>query len=600
MGKFLKYVFAAMFGVLLALGVLVVIGVIIASYSVSSSQGTVAGSVMKGSVLHIQLDGEIVDQDKETDFMDLSNLVMGVSKGNAIGLNVLTKAIRKAAQSDKIAGIFLETVDLNANPAAMQALHRELVNFKKSGKFIAAYADSYSQGEYYVCSPADKLILNPQGALSWKGLASRPMFFKNVFEKLGVKVNVFKVGTYKSAVEPFINTEMSPANREQVTSFLGSIWNNMVKDVAEVRKLSVDSLQAYADCDMELQPVQEYVNCGLVDTLMYVDEAKAALKQLCGIGESDKLKLVSPLSVAEMKMDSEKKKSGKVAVYYASGEIFTSSPDGMDIAKDCILASDVIRDAEKLSNDDEVKAVVLRINSPGGDAYASEQIWHAFKKLGEKKPLVVSMSDYAASGGYYMAVAGKRIFAEPMTLTGSIGIFGLMFDASELLTKKVGLTFDVVKTNNNSDFLIGNFMQPIEEKQAAKIQAYVERGYALFMSRVAEGRGMTTAQVDSIGQGRVWTGEQALRIGLVDELGGLVDAVEYAAKQAGIEKDYEVEESPLHDPWYVSLMGEVQENYFEQRLRGMSGEAYEAYRALRLMQAQSHIQARMPFNPNIQ
>lgn len=594
MKSFIKNIFSSALGFFLALGVLLLIGFIFTIGSIASASQSQKPTVKNNSILYIPLSGTLEEQSVEDPLGELLG-----SDDTSLGLNQLLAAVKRAKENKKIKGIFLEGGALAADPASLQELRRALNDFKKSGKFIISYADDYTQGAYYLCSVADRVTINPSGMLMWKGLGQQTMFLKDMLAKFGVKMQVFKVGTYKSAVEPFTNTEMSPANRQQVTAYLNSIWNNFVKDVSLSRKISADSLQAYADRNTTFGDTKDLKQMKLVDDLLYIDEVKSQLKKKVGLDEDEKLTLISPAEVAAL--DAPKAENGKneIAVYYAAGDIVDQVPEGFSNSGAVIAAPEVIKDVEDMMNDDDIKAVVLRINSGGGSAYASEQIWHALKKLGAKKPLVVSMGGMAASGAYYMSSATNYIFAEPTTLTGSIGIFGIIPDASELATQKLGLKFDNVKTNKMSDFALGNLARPLNADEQALMQKYIERGYALFVDRVAKGRKKTAADVDKIGQGRVWTGEQALKIGLVDKLGTLDDAVAYAAKKAGVEKDYRIVEEPQAEPWYMTFINQEKNNYFEQRMRATLGEMYEPVMFLRTLSGRNYIQARLPYVPNI-
>lgn len=594
MKSFIKNIFSSALGFFLALGVLLLIGFIFTIGSIASASQSQKPTVKNNSILYIPLSGTLEEQSVEDPLGELLG-----SDDTSLGLNQLLAAVKRAKENKKIKGIFLEGGALAADPASLQELRRALNDFKKSGKFIISYADDYTQGAYYLCSVADRVTINPSGMLMWKGLGQQTMFLKDMLAKFGVKMQVFKVGTYKSAVEPFTNTEMSPANRQQVTAYLNSIWNNFVKDVSLSRKISADSLQAYADRNTTFGDTKDLKQMKLVDDLLYIDEVKSQLKKKVGLDEDEKLTLISPAEVATL--DAPKAENGKneIAVYYAAGDIVDQVPEGFSNSGAVIAAPEVIKDVEDMMNDDDIKAVVLRINSGGGSAYASEQIWHALKKLGAKKPLVVSMGGMAASGAYYMSSATNYIFAEPTTLTGSIGIFGIIPDASELATQKLGLKFDNVKTNKMSDFALGNLARPLNADELALMQKYIERGYALFVDRVAKGRKKTAADVDKIGQGRVWTGEQALKIGLVDKLGTLDDAVAYAAKKAGVEKDYRIVEEPQAEPWYMTFINQEKNNYFEQRMRATLGEMYEPVMFLRTLSGRNYIQARLPYVPNI-
>lgn len=546
--------------------------------------------VQKGSVLHIQVAGIL---DERTQNSNPFAALIGNENAESQGLNQLKTALRVAADNDNIVGLYLEGGIPSADYACLQELHQALLQFKKSGKFVVSYADQYTQGSYYLCSIADKVLINPEGMIDWHGIASQPIFFKELLEKIGVKVQVFKVGTYKSAVEPYILTEMSEANREQVTSFITDIWQNIVADVAKSRKLTTQQLNAYADQYATFQGADWYKAQHLVDDVCYIDGTRDILRKLA---KTEELHLVSPADVAAL--DDKTDESDKVAIYYATGDIVDEvAKTDLFSQQSQIVGQTVVKDLDELANDDDVKAVVLRINSGGGSAYASEQMWHAIQLLKKKKPVVVSMSGMAASGGYYMSCGANYIFADATTLTGSIGIFGMVPDASGLLTDKLGLHFDMVKTNKSADF--GTLARGFNPEEGAAMQAYVERGYKLFLNRVAAGRKMTTAQVDSIGQGRVWTGQQALAIGLVDKLGNLEDAVTYAAKLAKLKK-YSTADYPAPASWMDSMKSDLEgDSYLERKARLALGEYYAPLTLLPQLQAGNYLQARIPFTPNL-
>ncbi len=584
MKQFFKYVLATVVGLLITGVVLSVMGLITLGSLIAA--GSATPEVKEHSVLHIKLKGEITERATE----DPLSSLFGDEVENA-GLDQLLTAIRVAADNDKIDGIYIEGGTVAADPASLKALRDALTDFKKSKKFVLAYGDNYSQGAYYVASAADKVMLNPSGMLDWHGLASTPMFYKDLLEKVGVKMQIFRVGTYKSFVEPFTRTNMSEANREQISSYIHSIWNNICKDVSASRRLSIDSLNAYADRYMALTDARQYVTQGLVDTLAYQDGVRARLRNLTG---EKSVSLATPKDVAALEK-TPKGKDGKIAVYYAYGDIVGSKVEGIR-STNMILGPDVVADLDKLASDDDVKAVVLRINSGGGSAYASEQMWRAIQLLKTKKPVVVSMGGMAASGGYYMACGADCIYAEPTTLTGSIGIFGMIPDASGLLTEKLGLHFDVVKTNEASDF--GTMGRPFNAGESAAMQGYIDKGYALFLKRVADGRHMTTQQVDKIAQGRVWTGEQALKVKLVDRLGSLDDAIAEAARRAKA-NDYAVSAYPAQKQWYESVLEDKRGGYFEQELQSALGNHYRPLMFLKSLKGTDCIQARIPFEPNL-
>lgn len=587
MKDFIKYTMATIVGIVLCSIIMTIIS-IVSIAGMAASEGMTA-PIGDKSILRISLQGSIEEQAAE----DPLTLLTGGEMQN-IGLDEALEALEKAKDNDKILGIYLEGGALSATPATLTELRHALVDFKKSGKFIYAYADTYTRAAYYLCSVADKVNLNAKGMLDWSGLASQPMFYKDVLEKVGVKMQVFKVGTYKSAVEPYICTEMSDANREQVTSYLTSIWNNMLADVAASRKMKVDALNALADSMTVLSAPENAVKGGLIDNLCYISDVKADLKKLAEIDEDDDLKFVSITDVA--KSETLKSKiSEEVAVYYAYGDIVDDVAAGYS-QNHQIVAKQVTQDLQKLREDKDVKAVVLRVNSGGGSAYASEQIWHEVKLLREKKPVVVSMGGLAASGGYYISCAANKIYAEPTTLTGSIGIFGMIPDMSELMTQKIGLKFDVVKTNAMSD--LGAMGRPFNEAEANLMQNHINEGYELFTGRVAEGRKIAQDSVKVIAEGRVWTGEQGLKIGLVDKLGDLNDAIAAAAKLAKMEK-YSIGRYPEPEPWYTQLLNKEKSSYLESEMRAMLGEYYTAFSTIRTIGKQNPIQARIPYDPNI-
>ncbi len=544
-------------------------------------------SIKDGTVLRIDLTGSLYERSQDNPFAKLLKSQIADKQG----LDDMLKAIRVAKNNDKIKGIYIEGGALGADFASLEELRKALVDFKTSKKFIVAYADVYTQGSYYIASTADKVLLNPNGMLDWHGIASQPIFYTDLLKKVGVKMQVFKVGTYKSAVEPYILTEMSDANRQQVQSFVSDIWSSICNDVAASRKLSVDSLNSYADRYAVLAESKEYVKMNLVDSLAYIDGVRDVLRKLSA---EEKVNFVSTEELA--KLDEPKSSDDQVVVYYAEGDIVdavASTPSG----ETQIVGSKVVEDLDHLASDDNVKAVVLRINSGGGSAYASEQMWRAIQLLKKKKPVVVSMSGMAASGGYYMSCGADYIIAEPTTLTGSIGIFGMIPDASELLNDKLGLHFDVVKTNAASDF--GAQGRPFNAQEAAAMQAYVNNGYRQFLSRVAAGRGMKAEDVDKIAQGRVWTGRQALGIKLVDRLGTLDDAIAEAAKRAKIQ-DYAISTYPEKASWMDQFLAETTEkDYLEEKLKTTLGVYYAPMRFVSTLNGQAQLQARMFYVPNL-
>ena len=575
-------------GVIIGAVILTIVGIGLIGVLVSSSGDK--AYVKENSFLHLHLSGILNEQQQDNTLTSL----LGSDEVN-IGLNQMLKAIRIAKDDDKIKGIWLESGVMSADPASMQELRQALQEFKTSGKPIYAYADNYLQGSYYVCSVADTVALNPIGTVDWHGLSSQITFYKDLMAKLGVKMQVFKVGTYKSAVEPYTETQMTPANREQITALLTDIWNTFTTDISGSRKLTAQALNQMADDFVAMKPAEEIKKYKLVDALMYKDEFTDMLKKKLGIKETDKLNLVTPSELCEAAGQDDSDED-HIAVYYAEGEIVDVAEMGF-ASGSSIVGSKVNKDLQKLADNDKVKAVVLRINSPGGSAYASEQMWHNIKRLAKKKPVIVSMGGLAASGGYYMASGADYIFAEPTTLTGSIGIFGMIPDASGLLTDKLGLRSDVVKTNKLSDF--GNLYRPFSEEESRCLQTYVENGYNIFLNRVAEARKKSTTQVDSIAQGRVWTGRQALKIGLVDKLGNLQDAIKYA--QTKLKKGYNVVDYPEVLPWYAEFaLDSAEEQAYIGNLRSWLGDLYEPLLVMKGLKKGCTLFARIPYNIKVE
>ena len=591
MKDFLKFTLATVTGIILSSIVLFIIGMVTLFGIVSTSDTETV--VKKNSVMMLDLNGTLVERTQESPLGILSELFSDDS--NTYGLDDILSSVKKAKENENIKGIYLQASMLGTSYASLQEIRNALLDFKESGKFIIAYGDSYTQGLYYLSSVADKVLLNPKGMIEWRGIASAPLFYKDLLQKLGIEMQIFKVGTYKSAVEPFTSTEMSPANREQVTAFIHSIWGQVTEGVSASRSLPVDSLNAYADRMLMFYPAEESVQCGLADTLIYRNDVRNYLKQWVDLKEDDRLPVLGLNDMINVKKNMPKDKSGNiVAVYYASGEITDYS--GSSASEEGIVGTKVIRDLRKLKDNDDVKAVVLRVNSPGGSAFASEQIWHAVKELKTKKPVIVSMGDYAASGGYYISCVADTIVAEPTTLTGSIGIFGMMPNAKEL-SEKIGLTYDVVKTNKFADF--GNIMRPFNEDEKTLMQMMITQGYDTFVSRCAEGRNMTKEAIEKVAEGRVWTGEAAKELGLVDELGGIDTALEIAVKKAGIE-GYTVVSYPAKQDFLSSLLDTKPTNYVEaQILKSKLAEYYQQFGMLKNLTERSMIQARIPFELNI-
>jgi protease-4 len=585
MKQFLKYVLATITGIILlsiVMGILAIISII--GLAASSASTT---PVEENTVLTLKLSGVLEERAQDNPLASFMDEV-----GETMGLEDIIDAIHKAKDNEDIKGIYIEN-DLFAadSPASMHAIREALLDFKKSGKWIVAYGDAYTQGEYYISSVADKLFLNPEGVVDWHGLAAEPMFLKDALAKFGVKFQLAKVGKYKSAPEMMTADKMSDPNREQVTAYITGIWKVMLDDISKSRKISVDSLNAYADRYLALAEQKELVRIKMVDKLIYADQVKDEIKALLKI---DKDETINQLTIADMKNVKGKKEEGdKVAVYYAYGDIVDADAAGFGNKEHVIASRKVCKDLKELTDDDDVKAVVLRVNSPGGSAYASEQIWHAVDQLKAKKPVVVSMGGYAASGGYYISSGANYIYAEPTTITGSIGIFGMFPDVSGLLTEKLGVKFDEVKTNKHSVF--GTMSRPFNAEELAMLETYVGRGYELFRKRVADGRKQKVEAIEEIAQGRVWLGTDALNIKLVDALGSLDDAVAKAAQLAKL-KEYHTSAYPAEPSWLESLMEKAsKDSYLDEQLRETLGEYYGPMMYLKNINRQSAIQARLPY-----
>lgn len=587
MKEFLRSTLATITGVLICGFIFIILGIsTLVGIMASSETETV---VPPNSVFTLELKGTIQERYQPSPVDQFFE-----DQISTYGLEDILNAIQKAKENDLIKGIYLHTGALSCSAASLQAIHRALADFKQSGKFLVAYADTYTQGGYYVASVADKVIVNPVGSLSWHGLASETMFLKDFLAKIGVKMQIFRVGTYKSAVEPMMSTEMSPANREQTQAFLESTWKSILNDVSASRHISADSLNLLADRNMDFQPAETYVSSGLADTLMYQDEVLNYLKSLTGLSDEDDLKTLNLDEMTRVKATVPKSKTRDVvAVYYAYGEI----DNGSSSYDEGINSEKVTKDLRDLRKDKNVKAVVLRVNSPGGSAYGSEQIWREVSLLKAEKPVVVSMGDYAASGGYYISCAAHKIVAEPTTLTGSIGIFGMVPDASELLNDKLGLHFDGVKTHKMAD--MGSMSRPFNAEESALMQQMVNQGYALFTKRCAEGRHIPLEELCKIAEGRVWTGSMAKELKLVDELGGLDTAIQLAA-QLGKVKDYNLQTYPAKEDFLTQLLNTRTDRYIHSQLQETFGEYYRGFDWIRHLGQSDRLQARLPFNLRIQ
>lgn len=590
MKDFFKYTAATVVGIIVFTIVCVALSVMSIVGMVASASAT--QSVEKNSVLVLKLNGSIDEQGTDNTIEKLT--------GNytpSTGLNDILSAIKKAKEEENIKGIYIDAGVLSTDYATLQEIRSALENFRKSGKKIIAYADTYSQGSYYLASVADKIYLNPIGMVDWHGVGAQPVFYKDMLAKFGVKFQVVKVGTFKSATETYTEEHMSDANRLQTKMFLDGTWKQVCNAVSKSRGISVDSLNRYADELLLFQSAESLVKRKIVDGLAYASDMKDIAKAQFGIRKDDDL---NRLFVSDMTNVKEKQTSGEeIAIYYAYGDIVQSEKVSLlGGGSHCIVSSTVCSDLKDLMDDDDVKAVVIRVNSGGGDAFASEQIWHQVMELKKKKPVVVSMGGYAASGAYYMSAPASWIVAQPTTLTGSIGIFAVFPDFSGLVTQKLGVKFDEVKTNRNSTF--GNLMaRPFNEEETAIMQQYVNRGYQLFRKRVADGRRLPVESVEKIAQGRVWLGADAIGLKLVDQLGGLNDAVAKAAKLAKL-SEYYTTDYPAPSSWLDQLLaGASDAGSVDARLRMTLGDLYEPVSLLHNLDKHEALQARIPFAINM-
>ena len=587
MKDFFKVVLASALGFLAANIILFILSMVFFFGIIGSMAGDSTFKLQDNSVLHLKLSGQINERVSEAD--PLTELLSS-SVPTPMGLNDITNSIRKAKDNDKIRGIYIDARMLAASTASLAEIRGELAKFKESGKFIVSYSDTYTQGAYYIASIADKVVINPEGMLDLHGMSSTPMFYKDALEKLGIEVQVFKVGTYKSAVEPFILTSMSDANREQVSSYLTDLWNSIGVDIAQSRNIDFDSFNAIVNTMPMMKDTDYLLQSSLVDTLLYESEMKDYLRSLLDIGEDDKISSASVIDMKSVKPTKTKSSKNQIGLLYAVGEIVSGT--GSSNIQDKFLVNEI----EKLRKNKDIKAVVLRVNSPGGSAYASEQIWKAIADLKEEKPVVVSMGDVAASGGYYIACNADKIVAQPTTITGSIGIFG-MFPNMKKTADKVGVSVDVVKTHEFADF--GNFARPMRDNEKELLQSHVERGYELFLTRCSDGRNIPKETLALYAEGRVWTGNQAKEIGLVDELGDLRAAIDIAAGLAEIEDDYLVYEFPKMRTFIEELLDKKQKDIAAETIKEYLGNHYNVFMLVKDIKEQDYVQARLPYNFNI-
>ena len=594
MKDFFKNVAATIVG-LFAFGlIMTILGFICIIGMVASSNSKPA--LKDNAVMVMKLQGQIEDRTEDNWLGELTG-----EQFNNIGMNRILSSIRKAKNEDKVKGIYLETGILETDYATLQEIRNALADFKKSGKWIIAYGDALSQGGYYLASVANKVYVNPKGNVDWHGIASQPQYIKDVAAKFGVHFTVVKVGKYKSYTETYTEDKMSDANREQVSRYISGLWLQMLGDVSKSRNISKDSLNRYADGLMVFDDTKLLKSRKMVDGFCYYDEIRDVVKKQLGLKADDTINQVDYNDV-DMTIDDSNLMGEEIAVYYCQGSIVRMETPSIYDSEQQIVSTKVIKDLQELADNSQVKAVVLRINSGGGDAYASEQIWRAVKELNKKKPVVVSMGGMAASGAYYMSMGAQYIMAQPTTLTGSIGIFGALPDFSDLMTKKLGFKYDEVKTNRNSAYASAGMSRPWSAEEIATMQNYVNRGYSLFRKRVAEGRKMSTEQVEKIAQGRVWLGTDAKNIKLIDGFGGLNDAIDKAAELAHL-SSYQAVEYPAMAGWMEQLLdmtGGNKGTYLDEQLRLALGDLYQPFIMIRNMKEKEPIQAALPYVLNIQ
>lgn len=587
MKEFFKIAFASMVGVILSAIFLFIVFLVFIGVIIGSASQDKKANISANTVMHISLNYSINERTSKNPLQRFDFL--GFKGSKSLGLNDILASIKKASSDDNIDGIYLDLSGLQAGLATAEEIRNALIDFKKSGKFILAYSEVYTQGAYYLASVADKIYLNPEGLLEFKGFSSEITFFKGALDKLDIEAQIIKVGTYKSAVEPFILNKMSEPNRLQVNSFLSSMYGNFLGKISESRKIQKDSLFTIAN-DLKVQNASDAVKYKLADGLRYKDEVLDELKSRTG---TDKKKDVKSISIEEYSSDDNNTGSSnnRIAVIYASGEI--TGGEGND---ETIGSERISRAIRKARTDDKIKAVVLRVNSPGGSALASDVIWREVVLTKKVKPFIVSMGDVAASGGYYIACAADSIFAQPNTITGSIGVFGIIPNMKNFFNNKLGVTFDGVKTGKFSD--LGSITRPLTSSETLIIQREVNRIYGSFVKKVSEGRKKSPAYVDSIGQGRVWSGTQALQNGLVDRLGDIDNAIHSAAKMAKLD-EYKVVSYPAQKEPLESLFGDTADQLKDYFTKLQLGDQYTYYSQLKSALSFTGVQARLPYTISI-
>lgn len=581
--KFLGNVLAVIVGLFIfsILGFLLFLGII--GMIASSSEKEV--SLKENSILHLKLNGRVLVERTTDDDFDFSSFGNPFGEQLNAGLVNLKKAIAEAKTNEKVKGIYLNAGLILAGQANLLELREALLDFKESGKFIVAYDEAYGEGGYFLASVADELYLNPLGGIDFNGFTSEAIFFKGLFEKVGIKPEVFRVGEFKSAVEPFILDKMSPENRLQTQYFLEDINTEAITRIAESKGMSKDSLMKINQ-EMLVRKPKDAVTYGLATALKYEDEVHAILREKLGLDEDDEIPTINAADLGSLTKSKNITSKNRIAVILAEGEIVDGNVNGV------ISSEKFAKEIRKARKDENIKAIVLRVNSPGGSILASEVIWREMAEAKKAKPLFVSMGEVAASGGYYISAPADTIVAQPNTITGSIGIFGLWFNVEELLNDKLGITTDVVSTGQLSDFM--NPTRPLTEVERNIIQSSVEDGYETFISRVAEGRGMHPDSVRKIASGRVWTGNQAKERGLVDVLGGLETTIEIAAAKIGAGDDYRVVYFPEEKPWFEEFMSNFSDKVQTKVLKAKLGENYKVIQDIQKLKNYQGVQVRMP------
>ena len=581
--KFLGNVLAVIVGLFVfgIVAMLIFFGVI--GMIASSSEKEV--TLEENSILHLDLNGRtLVERTSEEDLV-FGSFLDPFGGENTAGLVNLKKAIGEAKTNENVKGIYLNAGLIGAGQAGILELREALIDFKESGKFIVAYDEAYSEGGYFLASVADEIYLNPLGGIDFNGFSSEGIFLKGFFEKVGIKPEVFRVGEFKSAVEPFILDKMSPENRLQTQYFLDDINNHALELIAKSRGIAQDSL-IRINHQMLVRKPKDAVTYKLATALKYEDEVHSILKEKLGLKEDDQIATINATDLGGMAKSKNITSSNRIAVIFAEGEIVDGNADG------AISSEKFAKEIRKARKDENIKAIVLRVNSPGGSILASDVIWREMSEAKKVKPLIVSMGEVAASGGYYIAAPADTIVAQPNTITGSIGIFGILFNVQELVNDKLGVTTDVVSTGELSDF--GNMARPLTEVERTIIQSSVEDGYETFISRVAEGRGMHPDSVRKIASGRVWTGKQAKDRGLVDVLGGLDTAIGIAAAKIKAGEDYRVVYYPEKKPWFEELMVSFSDQVQVRILQSQLGEQYPLFQKIQKIKKYQGVQVRMP------